>query len=168
MTDGNAPWRETASGAVFSVRRTYRYVLWRTWDQSADHVLFVGLNPSKADENRNDPTIRRCIAYARDWGYGGVLVANIYAYCATKPVDLFKAADPQGPNNQEWLRSLSDSAGKIICCWGNHGLKDQASLPLSGTDKPLYYLKLNKSGAPAHPLYLRKEARPVLWAGRGL
>jgi hypothetical protein len=108
------------------------------------------------------------MSYARDWGYGGVLVANIYAFCATKPTDLFKATEPLGADNREWLGRLSGSAGKIICCWGNHGLKDQASLPLSLTDKPLYYLKLNRSGAPAHPLYLRKEAKPVLWTGSGL
>lgn len=165
MTDSNTPWRETESGAVFSDCRNYRYALWRTWDSGADHVLFIGLNPSKANESRNDPTIRRCITYARDWGYGGLLVANVYAYCATRPPDLFRAADPVGPDNKRWLSRLGGASDKIICCWGNHGLKNQASLPLSEMDKPLYYLKMNRSGAPAHPLYLRKEASPVLWLG---
>ena len=168
MTDSNVSWHETASGAVFSNCRNYRYALWRTWNPGAGLVLFIGLNPSKANERRNDPTIRRCIAYARDWGYGGLLVANIYAYCATKPHDLFRAADPVGPDNDKWLCSLGDAANKIICCWGNHGLKDHARLPLPEMEKPLYYLKLNRSGAPAHPLYLRKEAKPVLWADAAL
>jgi len=163
VTDKNFPWQATPSGAVFSGGRTYRYALWRNWDYKADKVLFVGLNPSKANEHDNDPTIRRCIGFARAWGFGGVSVANIYAYCATHPSELFEAADPVGADNQKWLNTLCDTTSKIICCWGNHGLDDQENLPLFKMNKPLFHLKLNKSGAPAHPLYLPKGLRPVPW-----
>jgi hypothetical protein len=87
------------SGAEFSECQQYRYTLWRTWDSQADRVMFIGLNPSTADETEDDPTIRRCIRFAKDWGYGGILMMNAYAYRSTAPRGLKQVTDPIGPRN---------------------------------------------------------------------
>ncbi|MCB0280523.1 MAG: DUF1643 domain-containing protein, partial [Calditrichaeota bacterium] len=87
----------TGSGARFSRDRRYRYALWRTWADGNDSVLFIGLNPSQADEKENDPTIRRCISFAQDWGFSGCIVVNLFAYCTAYPGELKTIADPIGP-----------------------------------------------------------------------
>ena len=73
-------------GADISPCGRYRYSLWRKWGPGAT-CMFVGLNPSTADETADDPTIRRCMAFARDWGYGALCMANLFAYRATDPAD---------------------------------------------------------------------------------
>ena len=85
-------------GARFSESRTHRYALWRIWEKGAPMVMFVGLNPSTADETQDDPTIRRCIDFAKRWGYGGLYMLNIFAFRATNPKDMKAAADPVGPD----------------------------------------------------------------------
>ena len=85
--------------ADFSACGTYRYALRRIWLPAAPQVLFIGLNPSTADEKSDDPTIRRCLGFARSWGYGGLIVANLFAYRATAPSALREARDPIGPLN---------------------------------------------------------------------
>jgi len=152
---------ESASGAVFSRDERYRYGLWRNWNPSLGKVLFIGLNPSTADHQRNDPTIRRCIAYAQHWDYGGMLVGNLFAYRATRPPDLLKASQPVGPDNEMWLLRMAAAADLIIACWGNNGSYLSQDQSIQKLLPKLHYLKLNASGAPAHPLYLRKTLKPV-------
>ena len=95
-------------GAKFSLDRVYRYRLWRFWDKRKGIVLFIGLNPSTADEKVNDPTIRRCIGYAMDWGYGGMLMGNIFAYRNTYPETLkICGVDPIGIENDTELRAMN-------------------------------------------------------------
>ena len=163
MNDKHQNFCQSASGAVFSSCRNWRYALWRNWEQGSGRVLFIGLNPSKADEHHNDPTIRRCMGFARDWGYRGMVVGNLYAYCATRPADLFDAPDPEGPENGKYLDLLTGLADMSICCWGNHGKSRQLEMPLLDGDTPLHTLKFNQSGAPTHPLYLPRGLMPVLW-----
>ncbi|HHP7245335.1 MAG TPA: DUF1643 domain-containing protein [Elainellaceae cyanobacterium] len=151
------------SAIVLSPCQTYRYALWRTWDNTMPWVMFVGLNPSTADEFHNDPTARRCIGFARDWGYGGVCITNVFAYRSTTPRRLRWVDDPIGLENDRWLANLSQEANLVVAAWGNHGTlaqRDKAVLPLLNT---LHYLSLTKRGQPAHPLYLRKELTPILW-----
>ena len=107
--------------AKLSECRQYRYALWRTWDDSKPYAMFVGLNPSTADETDDDPTIRRCIVFAKDWGYGGLCMANLFAYRATDPSNMFSAQDPIGPQNDVWLERLAKDAGIVVAAWGNHG-----------------------------------------------
>jgi hypothetical protein len=109
------------TGATFSKNRKYRYILWRIWDDKKPLIMFIGLNPSIADETKNDPTITRCINYAKDWVYGGVYVGNIFAYCSTSPTNLYKIDEPIGRDNDKWLFDTSRKAKKIIAVWGNHG-----------------------------------------------
>src|SRR5208337_4601641 len=108
------------SGANFSECRTWRYALWRIWDwQSyANNVMFIGLNPSTADEEQNDTTISRCIGFAKRWGYGGIYMLNLYAFCATKPDNMVQVADPVGPGNDEALAYYRTRAGMFIVAWG--------------------------------------------------
>jgi len=152
------------SGARFSRDRRYRYALWRTWDENAPQVMFIGLNPSTADEQRNDPTVRRCIGYARDWGYGGMWMMNLFAYRATEPARLKSVSDPVGPRNDEWIRRVARHCQTVVAVWGNHGRYMGRSAKVSRMlEGRLSVLRMNDSGEPAHPLYLPKGLRPVEW-----
>ncbi|MDQ4078236.1 MAG: DUF1643 domain-containing protein [Chloroflexota bacterium] len=147
-------------GALFSPCRSYRYALWRVWDDARPFVLFVCLNPSTADERRNDPTVRRCVGFARAWRYGGVYVANLFAYRATDPQVLKCAPHPVGPESDRWLKELAEGAEIVVAAWGNHGtLMNRAQEVLSWLPKA-HYLVMTKGGQPGHPLYLRKDCQP--------
>ncbi len=149
------------SSAEFSTCRKYRYSLNRVWDTTAPKVLFIGLNPSKADEKTNDPTIRRCIQFAKDWNFGGFCMINLFAYCTHDPKELMKAIDPVGPENDTILQKHISNSETIILIWGNLGRflkRNEAVLKL--IKNPLC-LKINKNGTPAHPLYLKSNLRPV-------
>lgn len=143
--------------------RTYRYELWRTWDESKPYAMFIGLNPSTADETEDDPTIRRCINFAKSWGYGGLCMANLFAYRATQPEDMKKASDPIGDKNDETLILLAQNAGVIVGAWGNDGVFLSRSEDVRALIPEINVLKVNKSGEPAHPLYLKSTLTPIEW-----
>lgn len=151
---------DSPNGAVFSDDRLYRYALWRNWGEEGKRVMFVGLNPSTANEDSDDPTIRRCIGYARDWGFSGVLIGNLFAYRATRPQALGSTDRPVGDSNEYWLQTMAADADNILVCWGNHGrLLGQDEWFVSRFSS-LCCLAVNLTGAPAHPLYLKKSLRP--------
>ncbi len=140
----------------------YRYNLWRTWDFIKGQVVWVMLNPSTADANADDPTIRRCINFARDWGYGGIVVVNLFGLRATDPKKIKNHADPVGPKNDEMLLRQCQLGEVVICAWGNHGLylgRDKIITELlnsRGVDT--YRLGApTKEDSPRHPLYMRKD-----------
>jgi len=142
----------------------FRYALWRQWDIVKPQVLMIGLNPSTADATRNDPTIRRCIGFARDWGFGGVWVLNLFAYRATYPAELKIASDPVGPRNDEWLRRVARNTARAVAVWGNDGAFMDRSMQLRNMlGDRLEVIRLNAGGEPAHPLYLPKDLKPVQW-----
>ena len=148
-------------GAQFSVCRKYRYVLWRTWEEDC-HVMFIGLNPSTADETQDDPTIRRCIGYAKDWGFGGIYMLNIFAHRATNPKELFKAEKPIGEENDGYLKMYLDKAGLNIACWGAWGRfmnRGDEVIRLLGKEN-LKCLGITNAGLPKHPLYLKRGIEP--------
>jgi len=155
----------TEKSALFSPCRTWRYTLSRIWDREKPFVQFIGLNPSTADEKLDDPTIRRCIGYARNWGFGGLLMTNIFAFRATRPKDLFLHPDPIGPENDAWLTTVAHRAGRIVVAWGTHGEKKDRDLDmffkLQGLE--VFCFGLTKNGQPKHPLYLKKEAKLERW-----
>lgn len=152
------------SGANFSRCRTFRYALWREWEIDKPKVLMIGLNPSTADATRNDPTIRRCIGFAREWGFGGLWVLNLFAYRATYPIDLKAAVDPVGPRNDEWIRRVARKVDRVVAVWGNDGgLLDRSTRVRSMLGDRLDVIRLNAGGEPAHPLYLPKGLKPVKW-----
>ncbi len=147
--------------ATFSECRNYRYALWRTWDNSKPVVMFVGLNPSTADESTDDPTLTRCINYAKSWGYGGVCVANLFAFRATEPLEMKKSNDPIGRENDKWLKNLASKAGLVVAAWGNYGSYLGRSSEVKALISNMYCLKINKSGEPAHPLYQAAKLKPA-------
>ena len=149
----------SASGAVFSPCDNYRYGLWKIWQPDLPLLMFIGLNPSTADARQDDPTIRRCTGFARRWKYGGVLVANLFGFRATRPADLFASPSPAGPDNKRWLANLSRRADKVVAAWGNDGQRRLPADCLTAVNKPLYCLRQNLTGAPAHPLYIPATAR---------
>lgn len=150
------------SWATFSPCRTHRYTLGRRWsDQPL--VMFIGLNPSTADENIDDPTVRRCITYAKDWGYGGLLMTNIFAYRSTDPKGLLGCEDPVGSDNDKALLECYQQAGIAIAAWGVHGTLLGRDSHVKTLLPKLHYLKLTKDGHPGHPLYLPKTLKPILW-----
>lgn len=134
--------------------------------------VFVGLNPSTADETQDDPTIRRCMRFARDWGYTRLKMVNLFAFRATDPSDLFAAAhdgvDVVGPENAHALSLAFGGSDLIVAAWG-------APAPLTvervgrfaqneGYGWPFYALGLTASGAPRHPLYMRADTQPFAYA----
>jgi hypothetical protein len=149
--------------AVFSPCRRYRYALARTWDFDRKPALFVGLNPSTADETVDDPTIRRCIRFARDWDYGGVLMANLFAFRATDPDEMKRALDPVGERNDFWLGRLAGMAGVVVAAWGVHGAhRGRARAVIdSGALGAYSVLGLTKDGHPRHPLYMKASSVPL-------
>ena len=155
------------SRAVFSEDRVYRYELWRRWG-GGDVVVFIGLNPSTADESMNDPTIRRCIGFAKDWGYGGLCMLNLFAFRATDPAVMKAADDPVGPQNDETLMRIAGAfrtTGEhplVIAAWGVHGEHDARARKVMEWLPNLSCLGLTKDGHPKHPLYLKRDVKPVL------
>ena len=144
------------SGATFSADGRYRYRLWRRWDRSKPVVAFVMLNPSSADGRRDDPTIRRCIGFARAWGFGGIDVVNLFAYRASEPRRLREVDDPVGPDNARYLRRAIRRADLVVLAWGAHAVAaGLLSLPRARC------LGLTRAGQPRHPLYLPRDARHV-------
>lgn len=145
--------------AKLSRCRNYRYALWRTWDASLPRVMFVGLNPSTADENTDDPTLVRCMNYARSWGYGGVCMANLFAFRATDPAIMKAALNPVGTQNNRWLKKLAAEAGLVVVAWGNDGAFNGRSAKVLKFLPEPHHLGMNKSGEPAHPLYQRADLK---------
>jgi hypothetical protein len=147
---------------LFSPCRTYRYVLWREWIGGDGYAMFIGLNPSTADETQDDPTIRRCIGYAKAWGYSGLCMTNLFAFRATDPKNMKAAADPVGPENDQHLGMLAQRADVVVAAWGASGAHlGRDAKVIAMLDQSLFCLARTKGGHPGHPLYLPKTLTPV-------
>ncbi|CAA6827015.1 MAG: Unknown protein [uncultured Sulfurovum sp.] len=149
--------------AILSEDREYRYILSRIWDKTKPMVMIIGLNPSTADETEDDPTIGRCISFSKSWGYGGVYMLNLFAFRATEPKDMFKALNPVGSENDNFIEIYSKKVDKIICAWGNDGVYKNRSYHIRKKFNNLFYLKMNQTGEPSHPLYLKSDLLPQKW-----
>lgn len=148
--------------AIISEDTNYRYELSRVFDETKPMIVFIGLNPSTADANIDDPTIKKCLNYAKNWWYGWFYMWNLFAYRATEPKNMMKVFDPIWKENDIYLKSIFEKGEKIICCWWEYGtFQNRAQEVLKNIPTP-YYLKLNKSGQPGHPLYLKWNLEPTL------
>lgn len=127
-------------------------------------VCFVMLNPSTATRHRNDPTIRRCIGFATDWGFDRLRVVNLFGARATRPAELFALDDPVGPGNDRALRRELRSAELVVAAWGVHGARRAAELVPRLRFDDWRCLGTTKDGHPRHPLYVRRGVRPVPWS----
>jgi len=154
--------------ALISSCGLYRYRLGRSWDTltGAGTVLWVMLNPSTADAEQDDPTIQRCVGFAKRWGYAGISVGNLYAYRATKPADLWDAAeilDVRGSANDQHLCEMARDASLIMCAWGSYADHHRAVrvIALLRRFLPLHCLGTTKGGQPLHPLYVPNTRTPI-------
>lgn len=155
------PFDDSRSSAILSEDRKYRYLLSRQWADKGHTVGFICLNPSTADAETDDATVRKCIRFAKSWGGHRLLIGNLFAYRSTDPKGLKETDDPVGPENDAWLARIHKEADVLIAAWGVHGIlngRDQKVLGLF--DSPLRALRLTKSGAPSHPLYLPETLEP--------
>jgi hypothetical protein len=155
---GNFLLWEPETGATISACEKYRYDLWRVWDPELPVVNFVGLNPSTADATKDDPTIRRCIGFAKAWGCGGLLMTNLFAFRSTDPKGLLTADDPVGEGNQPSLLRAKRLARYVIAAWGVHGTLSGRDAEVMALFGPVQCLGYTKDGHPRHPLYVRADA----------
>lgn len=143
----------------------YRYTLSVVWGDDTNMVNFLMLNPSTADEVQNDPTVERCQRRAIAWGFGGLVVTNLFALRSTDPKMLYKHDDPVGPLNNDRIIQVAKSSRMVLCAWGNHGefmgRGDTVMKMLFEHNLPLKCLAVTRSKQPSHPLYLPYSMRPV-------
>jgi hypothetical protein len=151
-------------GAAYSPCGLYRYSLWRTWGNGDGTILWIMLNPSRADHlGNNDPTIERCERRSAAWGFGRMEVANLFALSSPYPKALRIAEDPVGPQNDARLLQSAAGADMVLCAWGALGTlhaRAQAVLTLLGP-RSLHCLGVTRAGEPAHPLYLSYDRTPI-------
>lgn len=153
--------------ATFSPCRTWRYTLHRDIDPLLGNgtVAFIGLNPSTADETQDDPTIRRCIRFARSWGYQHLTMLNLFGLRSTDPRGLLGHRDPVGPGNDLAIATQIANADLVVCAWGafpsgRPELERRAAFVLRMIHNP-HCLGVTADGSPRHPLYVRGDTKPV-------
>ncbi len=189
--EGTPTPRRLPGTAVFSPCERYRYLLTRSWTRDPRDgldtalppekiergITFLMLNPSTATAEVDDPTIRRCIGYARRWGASDLIIANLFGLRATDPrrlrttteLDGRPVADPVGPDNDVAILHAVRSTSMTVCAWGNHGTYRGrgaavlGALRSAGMTDRLHYLTLTLAGTPGHPLYLAADLPPKAW-----
>lgn len=152
--------------ATWSPCRRYRYTLRRSnlqgmFEPGLHAVAFLLLNPSTATETEDDPTIRRCIGFARAWGFGELVILNVYALRSTDPAGLWTVDDPVGPENDAAIAEVAGQVERVVCGWGKHPRPkriERVAELLAGRDT--YALAVNKDGSPKHPLYIARDTDP--------
>ena len=166
--------RGSKNGAVLD--DVYQYRLWRNVSDRPGRVLWLMLNPGTADASEDDPTIRRCIGFTKDWGYGCLEVVNLFAYRATNPKELGVSCDVVGPRNDSYIFSSSHEADLVVAAWGGtSGLPKAVSDLVSARakevrwslfagDVELMALAFTPDGNPRHPLCLKGDLKPEVWA----
>lgn len=162
MIEPQGLFSSTISGAAWSTDMKYRFDLWRQWDSHKIRMAFVMLNPSTADDVKNDPTVARCQRRALRLGAGSFHVVNLFALRSTDPSVLYKAEDPIGSHNDQYILKVAELADLIVCSWGTRGnLKgraDQVRAILEPHRRKLRHLGLTANGEPTHPLYIPYDA----------
>ena len=157
----------TTSWATYSDCETYRFALTRTWDPKGRKVMFVMLNPSKATEVANDPTVERCEARAKTLGFGAFMVTNLFSLRETDPHAMRKHPYPVGEATDDALQNGADWADMTIAAWGVHGVHQRRNTEVvslfQSHNQPLHCLGETKDGHPRHPLYLPYSAQPQPW-----
>ena len=150
----------TPSGAIFSANRRSRYILWRRFKPGDNFINIIMLNPSQANEHENDPTIRRCIQFAKDLDGDALIVTNLFSYCTAYPEEIKSNETNLSAQNRYYLTLGQSLSKKTICAWGNHGGINKRSVKIRKLlkDQALYCFDINQNGEPKHPLYIKKTA----------
>jgi len=152
-------------GAIFSAGRKYRYALWRVWNPNKQLLLTIGLNPSKANESNDDPTITRLMTRAFRTGYGGLLMANLYAYVSTNPDNLLNHSNTIGELTDDYIKEMVELSATQLCGWGSFKpVAKRAAIVYSILTNPVC-LGINADGNPKHPLYISYNM-PMLYYDR--
>lgn len=155
----SSPLQDDRRGAV--IDGEYRYRLSRTWDVGKPTLAWVMLNPSTADATEDDPTIRRCLGYSKDWGFGSLVVGNLFALRTKDPSDLRDHPDPVGPENEEYLQAIVDEAELVVAAWGANGsLASRGREVAAALNADLHALDTTQAGHPVHPLYQPADVQP--------
>lgn len=150
--------------AVISQCKKYRYSLSRTWDETLPTACFIMLNPSTADAEKDDPTIRRCVGFAKRLGCGGLVVVNLFAWRATDPARLAAVPDPIGPENDSHILRAATGCSLVVAAWGTNVPVLHCYRPadvkklVMAVGASLTCLRKTKGGAPGHPLYVKADA----------
>lgn len=156
-----------ASQAVFSDCGKYRYLLFRQWAPSLPTLTICMLNPSDADLLDLDPTCTRVKVFAQDWGFGSMKVVNAFAFVATEPTDMKAAADPIGPENDQYIRQASREAEFLVAAWGppcTHRNREPDVLRVFAEEaREVHAIHVTEGGHPGHPLYLPGDLKPRLF-----
>jgi len=153
------------NGAIFS---QYRYRLWRIWDEQKPLLMFIGLNPSNGDGEKDDPTLRKLTEFVRNLEsdkYGGYYIGNLFAFVASKPNDLLKSKQPVGEDNDYHLKEMAVQCEEIICMWGDYGVlhrRDSEVMKLFPDRKLLCFGTTNDGGNPAHPANPRLRSAKLM------
>lgn len=160
---------------TFSEDRVYRYTLWREWSMgilepdNPGYVNFICLNPSTATETLDDPTMRKCIKFAKSWGYSAMCVTNIFAFRSTDPEGMKVAPEPIGKDNDYFIQTVANDAEHVIAAWSQHAsFKGRGRAVKTMLDRlgiSMHYLRMGtgKDPQPWHPLYLPDSTKPQLW-----
>ena len=143
--------------ALFSKDQRYRYRLSRIWDREKPLVLFIMHNPSTADAYKEDPTLRRIINFAKDWGFGGLYVGNLYPYCAVRPEKDRKLPNTVINKNKRHLKMMINRVDKVLFAWGNKQLPPAWLIKKIETP---YCIACSDHNIPKHPLFLKKNYHP--------
>ena len=153
------------SGAIFNDDHRFRYALWRAWERTGDYLLFIGLNPSRAGDVKDDPTVVRLVNFAKSWGFGGLFVGNLFSIVSADPAVLLRKSSvelPGGPNDTAIINMRLIST-TVMVGWGDFGryagTRPAEVLALVG--EPVHCIKMNRSGEPSHPLYLPGNSKLI-------
>lgn len=160
-------FKDTERTAWISDCGRYRHSLGRHWDSALGFVLFIGLNPSTADAEKDDPTIRRCMRFAKDWGYGGIEMCNLYDWRSTDPKLLPRDGSEVSAKNDSTLREKANASSFIVAAWGRVPWAatriDEVFKTVFTEEKRWHTLKLTKEGFPSHPLYIAADTKPIVY-----
>ena len=146
-------------GAIFSQDFKFRYMLSRVWSLNKPKLLFIGLNPSKADSRIDDPTVTRCMARAAREGFGSLLVGNLFAFISTDPADLVRSGSTVGEENDDYLRQMISMSDRVLCGWGAFPEAGSRAPSVLKMVKEPYCLGMTADGAPKHPLYISYKTK---------
>lgn len=160
-------------GAEISTCGRYRYHLSRVWGEGERPRMatFVMLNPSTADAEKDDATVRKCVGFTKRWGLDGLNIVNLFAWRSTDPAGLLEAEDPVGPDNDAWISRMtsSDQASVVVAAWGAHGTRHQSRVAFVRALLPyrsIMCLKLTATRQPVHPLIQPYALALQPWIGR--
>lgn len=154
------------NGATFSTCRNYRFLLWRIWDETKPLVMFIGLNPSTANEGSEDPTIRRVKSIASNLRYGGFYMMNLFPLVSTDPARLSEFYhtpfhEIEEKANYEHLKFHASQCKDIVFAWGNFKIAESKSKEVIEMFPGAYALHINNNGSPKHPLYCKSDSQLI-------